>query len=139
MTTLAQRYIEGMRAALEAAPNFPARVESSPVRAHTRNETAVVSLQLGTESVEGSGTPRVTRSREVHLMVHTAGDEHLALCEGTFEAATPILMQYQAEAIVQIEELRTDEPKYANGDLTRQVVTKRFLVTYQTVDDSLSE
>ncbi|GAA5231751.1 hypothetical protein FOZ76_14495 [Verticiella sediminum] len=139
MTTLVQTYVEGLRAELIAAPGFPAEVESSPVRASTRQRPQVVTLLLGLETVADGSISRVNRAREVHLLVHTAGEDHIELSESVFEAAHPLVMGFSAPGIVGIQELRTDEPKYANGDLLRQVVTRRYLITYQTDEHSLSE
>jgi len=137
--TRVQLYVEGVRAALRAAPGFPAKVEDSPVRAHTFVQDRVITVQPGSETVTEGATPRVNRIREIHLLVHTAGDNGLDLSESIFGAAHPIVMSFSGPGLVQVQELRTDEPRYANGDLERQVITKRYLFYYQTADDSLSE
>lgn len=139
MTTLAMQYVTGLRAALEAAAGFAATVESSPVRAVARDEPKVISVQLGGESVEDVNTPRATRVREIHVLVHTAGDDHQEMAEEVFEQAHPIIMQYTGPNVVEVAEFGTDEPKYVNGDLRRQVVNKRYRITYQTYEDSLSQ
>ncbi|MFC3865852.1 hypothetical protein [Alcaligenes aquatilis] len=139
MKTRVQLYVEGVRAALRAAPGFPAKVEDSPVRAHTFVQDRVITVQPGSETVTEGATPRVNRVREIHLLVHTAGDNGLELSESIFAAAHPIVMNFSGPGLVQVQELRTDEPRYANGDLERQVITKRYLFYYQTADDSLSE
>ena len=139
MTTLVEAYIDGIRSALRDAPSFPGFVESSPVRAMTREEHQVVCVLPGAESVVGGGIGRSTRVREIHLVAHTAGDEHLSLAEAIFSSAHPVLMKFDAAGIVSIEEHGTDEPKYANADLRRQVVTKRYRITYQTDEHSLSK
>lgn len=138
MSTLVKRYIHDLRAAVKAAG---VKTENSPVRAHTSNDPAVVSIQPGAERVVPEASfGRVTRQREIHVMVHTAGNEHLEACEDLLELIHPLIMKYEdeEESIVQIDELSTEEPKYAKGDLTRQVTAKRYLITYQTEDDSLS-
>lgn len=137
MTTLVQKYINGLRNMLRSADGFPAVIEDSPVRAYKRDEQ-VVSLMPGAEKVVGGSHPKVTRQREIHLLVHTSGDEHTSLCELIFEAAHPLIMKFSFENIIQVDEVQTDEPRYANGDMTRQVVTRRYLITYQTFEDSLS-
>lgn len=139
MKTRVQLYVEGVRAALRAAPGLPAEVEDSAVRAHTFIRDKVLTVQLGAETVTEGATPRVNRVRELHVQVHTAGDNGLELSESIFAAAHPIVMNFSGPGLVQVQELRTDEPRYANGDLERQVITKRYLFYYQTADDSLSE
>lgn len=139
MKTRVQLYVEGVRAALRATPGFPAEVEDSSVRAHTFIRDRVITVQLGAETVTEGATPRVNRIRELHIQVHTAGDNGLELPESIFAAAHPIVMNFSGPGLVQIQELRTDEPRYANGDLERQVITKRYLFYYQTAEDSLSE
>lgn len=139
MKTRVQLYVEGVRAALRAASQVPAKVEDSPVRAHTFAQDRVITVLPGSETVTEGATPRVSRVREIHLLVHTAGDNGLDLSESIFAAAHPIVMNFSGPGLVQVQELRTDEPRYANGDLERQVITKRYLFYYQTADDSLSE
>lgn len=138
MKTRVQMYVEGLHDALRAVPGFPAVIEPSPVRAHTHELAQVVTVQVGAERVTDGATPRVTRMREIHLLVHTAGEDGLGLSEQVFSAAHPIVMAFTGPGLVQVEELRTDEPRYVNGDLLRQAITKRYLFTYQTAEDSLS-
>lgn len=136
--TLFSSYIRGITDALEAAAGFPAVVERSPVRAATRDEARRVCVLPGAESVESTPLGRATREREILVNVHTSGDDHLDLAEETLAAVHPIVMLFSAEGIVSIREHGTDEPKYANADLRRQVVTKRYRITYQTDEHSLS-
>nr|WP_218940910.1 hypothetical protein [Allopusillimonas soli] len=132
-----QGYIAGLIDAFESGTGFPARIEKSPVRALNREDRQVLSILPGAESVQDSPVSMATREREILLVVHTAGDEHLDLAEAVFEAAHPIVMGFTAEGLVSVNEHGTDEPKYANGDLTRQVVTKRYRLIYQTDEHSL--
>lgn len=136
--TLVEQYIVGIREALRNSQSLPGHVENSPMRAHGRDDPQVINVMPGAEKIVSAATPRVTRSREVHLTVLTAGNEHLELCEAVFEVAHPIVMGFNADGITQIDEIQTDEPRYAGGDLTRQAVTKRYLITYQTLENSLS-
>lgn len=139
MKTLLFVYLTGIQSMLREAENFPARVEKSPVRAMRAEDSMVVTVQPGAESVDTASGGRSTRIREIHLVAHTSGDEHLESAEQILGAAHPLIMNYAADGIVAIAEHGTDEPKYANGDLTRQVVTKRYRITYQTDEHSLEE
>lgn len=136
MTFLA-RLVLGMRDALEASPDFPAAVEPSPVRAMTRQDRKTVCVLPGAEAVDAMPIGMATRARQIHVVVHTAGDDHLELSEEVFSAAHPVVMSFEMDGLVSVEEVGTDEPKYANGDLTRQVVTRRYRVVYQTDEHSL--
>lgn len=135
--TFLTRLVQGLRDALESSPGFPAIVEPSPVRAMTRKDTQTVCVLPGAEAVDAMPIGRSTRARQVHVVVHTAGDDHLELSEAVFAAAHPVLMAFEMDNLVSVEEVGTDEPKYANGDLTRQVVTRRYRVVYQTDEHSL--
>lgn len=139
MTTRTALYVKGIRAALGAVGAVPARLESSPVRAATRDAIPMLRVLPGREVVVSGSIGCTARHREVHLWLHTAGDDHLDLAERVFEAAHPIVMAFQASGLVSVEEVGTDEPKYADADLTRQVVVKRYLFIYQTDEHSLSE
>lgn len=137
MTTLASQYIKELRKSLRAIVDFPALIEDSPVRAFNR-DTQALCLTLGPEKVTSASHPMVTRQRELHVQVHTSGNDHLDISEAIFQSAHPLIMRFDSSGVVQVDELQTDEPRYANGDLTRQVVTRRYLITYQTLEDSLS-
>jgi len=139
MSTLFLEYVKGLRALLRADGSFPAKVEDSPVRASTRDDRQVICLLPGAEDVQLSAVGRSTRVRELLFVMHTSGDEHLDLAEQIAAALHPIVMLFDAPGIVQIAEHGTDEPKYVNGDLARQALTKRYRITYQTDEHSLSE
>lgn len=138
MTTLFQKYCDGIRTALEAISDFPAEIETSTLRAFTRSEAALV-LHAGKEIVVDGSWPRVTRVRELLCSVHTAGEAREDEAEAIFEALQPVVMQYEDEGIVQIEEFGTDESRFASADSARMLTTKRFRITYQTDADSLTQ
>lgn len=137
MTTLFQTYRDSIADALVAQAGFPAEVETSTLRAFTRNETVLV-LHPGKEVVADGAWPRVERIRELLCSVHASGEDREDVAERVFEALQPIVMGFQGPGIVQIDEFGTDEPRFASGDQSRMLVTKRFRITYQTDADSLS-
>lgn len=138
MTTLFQTYRDGIRAAISSVPGFPAEVETSTLRAFTRDETVLV-LHAGKEVVVEESFPRVTRIRELLCSVHASGADREDDAESVFEALHPIIMRYEAAGIVQIDEFGTDEPRFTAGDQARMLLTKRYRITYQTISDSLSQ
>lgn len=139
MKNLVAIYIDALLARIESVPSLQGAVERSPVRAHTRDASPVITILPGREKVEEASIARVNRHREVQVLVHTSGNEHMDLCEQTFSLIHPLIMTYTADSLTQIQEIGTDDPRYSNGDLTRQVVTRRYLLSYQTADDSLSQ
>lgn len=139
MTTRLQSYIDALYAAIEADPDFPAETERSTLRAFRRQDAAMLVIHRGREGISpDSALPRVTRVRELLFTAHTAGDGRDEASEAIFAALQPLVMRFSADALVQVEEYGTDEPKYVQGDLDRMAVTKRFRFTYQTMDDSLA-
>lgn len=138
MTTLVQRYLDGLYAAIESMPDFPALTERSTLRAFKRDDGPMIVIHLGKEAVLEGPWPRSNRAREVLCTAHTAGEDREDQSEAVFEALQPIVMGFTADNLVQVEEIGTDEPKYAQADLNRMAVTKRFYFTYQTAADSLS-
>ena len=138
MTTLFQTYRDGIKAAVAATAGFPAQVETSTLRAFTRDDLVLV-LHPGKEVIADEAWPRVNRVRELLCSVHASGEDREDLAEQVFEALQPIVMGYDADGIVQIEEFGTDEPRYASGDQARMLLTKRFRIVYQTDSDSLSQ
>lgn len=139
MKTLVQVYIDEISALIESVPELRGKVERSPVRAKDRNASPVITLLPGREKVEEASVATVNRHRELQVLVHTSGDEHMDVSERTFLIIHPIIMGYSADSLVLVQEIGTDDPRYRDGDLTRQVVTRRYLLTYQTADDSLSQ
>lgn len=137
MKNLALRYVEDLCAALRATPGLVATVETSPARAVSAEAQQVLLVQLGAESVEGVSPPRVIRKREIHLVVHTRAEDHMALVEQVFEQAHPVIMGYDGQNVLMVSEFGTDEAKFAESDLRRQVVTKRYHITYQTDEHAL--
>ncbi len=139
MTTLLRTYIDALYAEIETIPDFPARIERSTLRAFRREEYPVVVIHRGAEVIsDDSPWPIVTRHRHLLVSVHGAGEDAEEDVETVFEILQPVLSRFAAAGLVQIEEAGTDEPKYAQGDLTRMVVTRRWRLTYQTQQDSLS-
>ena len=139
MTTLLQTYVDALYQSVDSSPDFPAVTEKSTLRAFRREDPLMLVIHLGKEGVSpDSRWPRATRIRELLCTAHTAGADRDDACEAIFEALQPIVMGFSADGLVMIEEFGTDEPKYVQGDLDRMMVTKRFRITYQTMDDSLA-
>jgi len=137
MTQLSQM-IDALYQAIEAIEDFPARLERSPIRAITRNEYPAVVIHRGAETVsDDSPWPLVTRIRQIYVTVHCAGDGAEDEADEIFLILQPVFANFTYEDLVITKELSTDEPRYAQGDLTRVAITRRWALTYQTKEDAL--
>jgi hypothetical protein len=140
MTTRLLTILDGIYAAVEAVPDFPAGLERSTVRAFTREQSPMLVMHLGREVVSSdSPFPMADRMREILCSVHARGEQPDVEAEGVFEALQPLIMRFTAPGVIQIDEASTDEPKFRGADLSAVIITKRFVVTYRTLADSLSQ
>lgn len=140
MTTLVQRYIDELVDVIGKTPGFPAAVETSTLRAFTREDYPVLVVHRGKEAIsEQSPYHRYTRIRELLFTVHSAGFEREEEAEAVFDVLQPIVMSFSADGLILVEEVGTSEPMFAQGDRDRMAMTKRFIFTYQTEENSLSQ
>lgn len=140
MTTYVARIVRDLQAEIGASLVGIGRVERSPYRAMTVDESRVVSVLPGRETVVEGSTSRATRVREILVGFYTTGDDHLDDSEAVQEIVHPVVMGFYLDGIVKVEELGTDEPRWPREtDGRRQMVTKRYAITYQTDEHSLSE
>lgn len=138
MTTALQGYIDALYDSIEALVPV-INTERSPTLAIRREDCPVVVVHRGAEIIsDDSPWPMSTRHRQLLVTVHGAGDGAEDDIDAVFAKLQPIFANFVADGVVQLEELGTDEPKYANKDLTRALVTRRWRLTYQTRQDSLS-
>jgi hypothetical protein len=136
--TLRETYIEGLMDAMKAFAGFPAGVERSISIAYTREESPVLVVHRGEETLENSMGDDTDRQCEILVSVISRGDTPEVDADDVMDVAHPLIMQYQGAGILQVEELGTKAPLYSNTDGMACMVTARYRIQYSTSRLSLS-
>src|SRR5450830_1851594 len=114
--TLRETFIQELMALLSGAPSFPAQVERSLSVAFSREESPVLVIHRGAEDVESDLSGETIRECEILVSVITRSDVPDQQADSIMEAAHPLLMAYQADNLLQIWEVGTNAPIFANTD-----------------------
>lgn len=135
--TLRESYIQGLLAALQALPDFPAEVDRSVMKAFGRNEGPVVVVHRGGEILEGK-LGEVHRTCEILVSVVTRSDVPDQLADEIMELAHPAIMAYRGAGVIEMSELGTNAPEFSQVDKQACLMTTRYGVKYSTSRRSLS-
>lgn len=136
--TLRETFIQELMALLTAAPSFPAQVERSLSVAFSRDESPVLVIHRGAEDVESDLSGETIRECEILVSVITRSDVPDQQADSIMEAAHPLLMAYRADNLLQIWEVGTNAPMFANTDGQACMLTTRYRAQYRTDTLSLS-
>lgn len=133
MTTLRERYIEGLIAALDAVPGFPASVHRSMTIAFRRDESPALIVHRGAEDLENTlGDDDTDRQCEILVSIVSRGDTPDREADDVMELAHPVIMQYRAPGLLLVEEMGTNAPAYSNADAHACLMTTRYKIHYTT-------
>lgn len=136
--TLREIYIQGLIAALEAIPGFPAKVERSLSIAFSREESPVLVIHRGAEEIENSLGGDTDRHCEILVSIIARSDVPDQLADEVMELAHPAIMAYQAAGLLQMQEMGTNAPVFAAADRHACMMTTRYRIQYCTDRLSLS-
>jgi hypothetical protein len=136
--TLRESYIQGLIDMLAALPGFPAGVHRSMSVAFRRDESPALVVHRGAEELENSLGDDTDRHCEILVSVVSRGDAPDRDADEVMEMAHPVIMQFTAPGVVQMEEIGTNAPVFANADGQACMVTTRYKVHYCTDRLSLS-
>ena len=129
-----QQLLQGLAEFLAQQPGFPATVGRSLARAFGADEGSQLVVHRGSESpdldVDGDGQ----RYCDVLISVVGRSDDAEVEADAVMEVAHPLVMGYSDPRIVQIEEIKVDEPKYASADYKLCVITTQYRFSYQVQD-----
>lgn len=138
MTTRRESYIQGVIVALSALPALAGRVERSISKAFTREESPVIVVHRGAESLENTLGSDTDRSCEILVSVVSRSHIPDVDADGVMEVAHPVIMAFQSAGILWMEELGTNAPIFSNTDSQACLLTTRYMVHYGTDRLSLS-
>ncbi len=137
--TRRETYIQGLIAALAAAPGLSAKVERSVVVAFNRSESPVLVVHRGSEALENSlGDDDTYRTCEILISVVARSDVPDQVADEVMEVAHPVIMAYMAAGVIQMQEMGTDAPVFAQADSKACLMTTRYVIQYLTNRLSLS-
>ncbi|KGU62883.1 hypothetical protein Y037_3068 [Burkholderia pseudomallei MSHR983] len=135
MTTLRERFIEQLMAALSADENLLDKgvvLERSLFAAFASNEPRVLVVHRGSDPVVEENIGVTTRECGVAVSAVVHADAPDREADVMFEAVHPIVMAFQADGLIGVREAGTDEPQAGDADGGVGVVTMRYLFLYQT-------
>ncbi|MBY4866778.1 hypothetical protein K6W76_09685 [Burkholderia anthina] len=140
MTTKRETIIQGLFADLQAdlgsaAPDV--LFERSIFDAIDRNERRVLVVSRGRDVLVDSNIGRASRKCELLLSVVIRASSPDAAADEIFERTHPIVMAYDAEDLLGIEEVETDEPRTTSAEGGVGVLTMKYTFEYQTATNAL--
>lgn len=136
--TLRESYIQGLIAMLTAAPGLLVLVERSISIAFSREESPVLVVHRGAETPDNSNLGVTDRSCEILVSVITRSDTPDKDADDILETVHPLVMGYTAARLIDIREIATESPRYANTDGHACMITVRYLFLYRTDYASLA-
>lgn len=136
--TARESYIQGLIAMFSAASGFPALVERSVSIAFSREESPVLVVHRGAETPDNSKMGVTDRSCEILVSVITRSDTPDKDADDILEVAHPLVLGYMAAGLIDVNEVATEAPRYANTDGQACMITVRYLFLYRTDRDSLA-
>ncbi|MGU4696858.1 hypothetical protein [Burkholderia cepacia] len=135
MTTMRERFIDQLMAALSAEPSLRDTgvvVERSLFAAFASNEPRVLVVHRSSDPVVEENIGVTTRECGVALSAVVHADAPDREADVMFEVTHPLVMRFQADGLIGIREAGTDEPQAGDADGGVGVVTMRYLFLYQT-------
>lgn len=139
MTTRRETYISALIDLFQSTAGFPATVSRTLDDAFCRDEGKVLVVHRGGELPNSSVSGSALRDCEIRLSTVTRGDSPEEASDAVLEIAHPMVMTFKPAGLVQVKEIRTDEPKYGGGDGKVCLITVHYLFRYNTAANTLSE
>ena len=136
--TAQESYTEGLIAALQAIPAFPAGIERSMSVAFRREESPMLIIHYGPDGEEDSLDDDVERYFELRFSVLSRNDMPDREALDVMEVAHPVIMLFRAPGIYLITHEGADAPVYASADGNACMVTRRYTIKYTANRLSLS-
>ena len=142
MTTLREQYVEALLGLLEADPDLQSlnvQVGRSIVDALDAQHNLAVIIHIGADAPpDRSAIGFATRQTEILCTVITRDSTPDKAADAVLELAHPILMDFDAAALIASDEGHTDPPIFANVDGESCLRTVHYIYTYRTRSNSLT-
>ncbi|WP_186137339.1 hypothetical protein [Burkholderia gladioli] len=141
MTTRREKYVAALMPLLQADPGLQqlkVKVERSIFAAISAGDPRVLVVHRGGETVESENIGVVTRRCIVMVSAVVRDEAPDRAADDLFELVVPIVLAYDDDDLISIDEIGTDEPQSADDEGGIGVITMRFAFTYQTQARQLS-
>jgi hypothetical protein len=142
MTTLREQYVGALLDLMAADPGMQqlnVQVGRSIVDALDAQHTLALILHLGADATpDRSAIGFATRQTEILCTVITRDTTPDQAADSVLELAHPIIMDFDAPALIGSDEGQTDPPIFANVDGESCLRTVHYLYTYRTRSNSLT-
>ena len=143
MTTLREQYVETLLDLIGADPGLQqlnVQIGRSIVDVLDEQHTLAVVIHLGADAPpDRSAVNFATRQTEFLCTVITRDTTPDRAADAVLELVHPILMDFDAPALIATDEGHTDPPIFANVDGESCLRTVHYIYTYRTRSNSLTE
>lgn len=143
MTTLREQYVGALLDLMTANPDLQqlnVQVGRSIVDALDEQHTLALILHLGADAQpDRSAIGFATRQTEILCTVITRDSTPDQAADTVIELAHPIIMNFDAGALIATDEGQTDPPIFANVNGESCLRTVHYFFTYRTRSNSLTE
>lgn len=136
--TRRESYIQALVDLFEGTVGFPAIVSRTLEDAFCREEGKILVVHRGGELPNSTVSGSALRECEIRLSTVTRGESPEADSDAVLEIAHPLVMTFKPAGLVQVKEIKTDEPKYGGGDGRACLITVHYVFRYNTSANTLS-
>ena len=136
--TLRDLYVDRLVDLFNTTPGFPAEAGRSLPEAFDREEGSMLVIHLGNEVTVRTIGDSAERNCEIRFSTITRGSVPEKVAGDIMQIAHPLIMAFSAPNLMHVKEVKTDEPKFANGDGRACMITSHYLFVYRTAVNSLS-
>lgn len=112
-------------------------VERSLVKAYDTEETPVVVVHRGAETVGNELIGAIDRTMDLRITVICRGDDPEVAADNLMGIVHPVLMTASLPDVMEISETGSDEPKYADRPTAGCFVQSHYSVRYRTQPNTL--
>ena len=112
-------------------------VERSLVKAYDMDETPVVVVHRGAETINNQLIGVVNRTMDLRITVICRGDNPEVAADDLMGIVHPVLMSASLPDVMDLSEDGSDEPKYADRPTAGCFVQSHYSVLYRTAGNTL--
>ena len=134
--TTRETLIAGLLSELADVEGMP-MTERSLSSGYAREEGNVIIVHRGGEDPDYSQICVVDRTCEILVTVLGRGSVPEVEVDGVLALVHPVVMAYSASNLMQVDEVRTGAPRYADEDLSSCAVTVTYTFKYRTQPNTL--
>jgi hypothetical protein len=136
--TRREAYIQALIALFGSTPDFPAKLARTLDDAFSRDEGNILVVHRGNEVPNTGTSGSALRDCGIRLSTITRGDSPEEESDAILEVAHPLIMTFRPAGLVQVKEIKTDEPKYGGGDGRTCLISVHYVFRYNTSPNTIA-